>query len=441
LAVPGLVILLSISLTLDTVALTWGAISPVTTSRNVSDTTSLVTTTGSVFHALYQEAQGGLGAIRYRRTANAGLTWTASTVLSSSDAVYVYGAAMAARGSALDAVWIEQRGSTLALVYRRSTDAGATWSTRRDLAGATAMSAPRSDGPVVLSESVVRPVEESATGASDPALERPRPTADRRLGLATTTSRTLAVGGTSPSYPAVVHDSSNRVVVSWTNDASGAIYVRRSTDSGVTWKAPVSIDTTTNQPVTGGFYDGLPNLAAGTGVMYLVFYKTAANLRVRRSTDGGATWSGATSLASNGSGYFPVVSATGSSAVVGYAVWAPPYLYSASRRTTDKGATWKPVVNLDAPTGNPSFQPRITRGGSRWHAIYERCIDAACATSATYHRSSADGATWTTPSRLSASPREYESPGGLAYADRLGALFVDDSAALLDSDLFFVAGS
>ena len=57
--------------------------------------------------------------------------------------------------------------------------------------------------------------------------------------------------------------------------------------------------------------------------------------------------------------------------------------------------TWKTVVKLGSSTGYPTFQATVARGGSRWHAVYERCLDATCASSGVYYRSSADGVTWT----------------------------------------------
>ena len=434
-------LLLTATLSLDAVALTWGPTTAVTSSRNATADRGLAVTTGNIWHAVYSEARGGVLAVRYRRSSNAGANWIAPVVLSGASADTVYGAAVVARGTYLDAAWIESRGDATALVYRRSTNAGVAWSAPVVIAGTTpAAAVPTKDALDAVDAAVVE--DDSDAPEPEPAA-RQRPTAarDGRLAHRPRPERAAAdtVAAASPSYPRLVRDSANRVVVTWTDDLTGTMYVRRSTDGGVTWLAAQTIDTTTNK--SDGYFDAFPEIAAGTDVLYLAYYKSATSLRVRRSTNGGASWTAATTVASNGSGYLPSITASGSTAIVGYAVWSSPYQYTAIRRTTDKGATWKPVVKLGAATGYATFQPMLARGGSRWHAVYERCLDAACTGTGVYYRSSADGITWTTAVRISSSARPFEYPGGLAYADRIGVAFGDNAPAVLDSDLFFRAGS
>jgi hypothetical protein len=417
----------------------------VTVSRNAAADQALAVTTGNVFHSVYVEARGGLRAVRYRRSANAGATWTAPVVLSSAGAEYAYGAAVVARGNALDAAWIESRGTSVSLVYRRSTNGGVAWGDPVIIAGIVPAASVRAGAAEDVADegSAVVIEDETDDAAPDEAVATPaRGDAGGRLDRPAVERRTPAAAGAaaSPSYPRLVRDSANRVVVAWTDDLTGAMAIRRSLDGGVTWRDPQSIDTTTNQP-DAGYFDAFPAIAAGTDILYLAYYKSASSLRVRRSTNGGASWTAATTIASNGSGYLPSVAATGSSAVVGYAAWSSPHLYAVIRRTSDKGVTWKTVVKLGSSTGYPTFQATVARGGSRWHAVYERCLDATCASSGVYYRSSADGATWTTAVRISSSPRPFEAPAGLAYADRIGVAFGDWAPKLLDSDLFFRVGS
>jgi hypothetical protein len=438
-----LALLLSAMLTIDAVALTWGTTRAVTVSRNATADRGLAVTTGNVFHAVFSEARGGVRAVRYRRSANAGASWTSPVVLSSAHADYVYGAAVVARGSYLDAAWVEYRGTSVSLVYRRSTNGGVAWGAPVTIAGIVAATTSSGDAAVVDEGVAViaddlsaadaatedQPAQAGATGG------RERPQRPRRTAVSG------AAAAASPSYPRLVRDAANRVVIAWTDDVTGAMYIRRSTDGGVTWLNPQSIDTTTNKPADDSYFDAFPDVAAGASILYLVYYKSASSLRVRRSTNGGSTWTAATTIASNGSGYIPSVTATGSSAVIGYGIWSSPHLYAAIRRTSDKGATWKTVVKLGSSTGYWTFQPMVARGGSRWQAVYERCLDANCAATGVYYRSSADGVSWTTAVRISSSPRPFESPGGLAYADRVGVAFGDWAPKVLDSDLFFRAGS
>ena len=442
-----LALLLSSVIAYDAVALTWGLVRTLTTLRNANADHGLAATSGSTFHALYKEARGGIAVIRHRKSTDGGTTWSASTVLSSANATYVYGAAIVGRGSTLDAAWVEYYGNgTTALVYRRSSNAGATWSSPIALAGtipaATAAApTPAEAGDVLVVELVAVETATFEVDAADDAAKPGARAADVPLRPARAAGgRALAAAAASPSYPRLARDSANRVILAWTDDLSGAVFVRRSTDGGGTWSAALTLDTTTNDP-TEGYLDAYPDVAVGTDAAYIVYYKTPTSLRVRRSTNGGATWTTYTTLATNGSGFVPSVVAAGSSAVVGYAVWSGGYLYTVTRRTADKGATWKAVVKLGSSTGFPTFQPKLIRGASRWHAVFERCLDSACNTSGSYYRSSADGTTWTTSVRISSSARPYEYPAGFAYADRVGVVFGDVNTVLLDRDLFFRAGS
>jgi len=442
-----LAVILSSVLAYDAVALTWGSVKPLTTLRNANADHGLAATSGSTFHALYREARGGIAVIRHRKSTNGGAAWSSSTVLSSANATFTYGAAIVGRGSTLDAAWVEYYANgTAALVYRRSADAGATWFSPIALAGtipaATAAApAPAETGGGLAIESVAL---ETATVEANAADEDPKSGARaadlplRRARAAGVTA--LAAAAPSPSYPRLARDSANRVNLAWNDDLSGAIFVRRSTDGGATWSAALTLDTTTNDP-SEGYLDAFPDVAVGTDAAYIVYYKTPTSLRVRRSTNGGATWSTYKTLATNGSGFFPSVAAAGSSAVVGYAVASGGYLYTVTRRTADKGATWKAVAKLGSSTGFPTFQPKLIRGAGRWHAVFERCLDSACKSSGTYYKSSAVGTTWTTSVRISSSARPYEYPAGFAYADRVGVVFGDVNTVVLDRDLFFRAGS
>jgi hypothetical protein len=383
-------------------------------------------------------------AVRYRRSSNAGATWTASAVLSGPSADFVYGAAIASRGAALDAAWIETTGDHIALVYRRSTNGGATWLAPIELTTGT-LAAADVVGMVELpavGSTATPPDEEVAaettiatsggpTGAE--ATHRAERTAPGRRGR--------AASGASPSYPRVVRDSANRVFVTWTDDVTGKINVRRSLDGGATFLAAVVLGTTTNQPYAAGSFDAFPSLAAGTSIAYVAYYATPSSLKLRRTTDGGATWKTAVTISSSANGYLPDVTATGSSAIVGYAVFTSSSQYTAIRRTTDKGASWKTAVKLTPSTGAVSFQANVAYGGGRWRAIYERCLTTKCSASAVYYRGSTDGTTWTTAQRISTSTRAYASPTGLAYSDRVGAMYADWAPAVLDSDVFFRAGS
>jgi hypothetical protein len=432
-----LAVVLTLTWASDALALTWGPTRSITTSRNAVASQSLAIGTGAL-HALVEEARGGVLAIRYRRSTDGGVTWSASTAISTADATYAYGAAIAARGTMVDATWVESTPTLVRLRYRRSIDGGVTWQAPVSLTtGAVTVAG---STPVTVVDETDVPTADVA-GADAPAMS----TAARRLADAATrraarrTADTTA--GASPSYPRIARDSTNRLVVTWTDDATGQVWVRRSGDGGTTWSTAALLTTTTNHPYGDAFFDAFPDVAAGTGIFYIAYYATSASLRVKRSTNGGATWTTATTIATNGSGWLPDVAAAGSSAVVGYAVPTSTAQYAAIRRTADKGATWKTVVKLTPTTAAVAFQPVVAYGGSAWRVLYERCLTTSCASSAVYYRGSTTGTTWTAAQKVSTTTRPYATPTGLGYSTRVIAMYDDWAPKVLDSDVYLRAGS
>ena len=380
--------------------------------------------------------------MRYRRSTNGGSAWSTSITLSSTAATSTYGAAVAASGNAIDAAWIEERGGNWVLVYRRSTNAGSTWRTPIILSG-TVGTASVAAAPAA----VVVPVGPSLDLAEVEAnVGRPRAAAGdadaNRPIKPRTATRDVAAGGTSPSYPRLSRNSSGVVIVTWTDDLTGWVYVRRSTDGGATFLTALHVDTTTNDP-TEGYLDAFPVIAAGTGIHYVAYYKTPSSLRVIRSTNGGATWTAPTTLASNGSGFVPDIVASGASALVGYSVWASPNQYTAIRRTSTSGASWNAAVAIGPTTGSADI-PAACRHRRRVLARRLRALPGYVVMRR--HRRSTTGTAPTRrPGRRRSAcrtrTRPTRVPGGLAYGSRLGLAFEDWAPALLDSNAFFRAGS
>lgn len=106
--------------------------------------------------------------------------------------------------------------------------------------------------------------------------------------------------GNDPGYPSIVFESTSSLwCAAARRDASTALDVSTSTD-GVTW---VSRTAPTGMPTSGEV-----TLGAGNGVIVMRVDDGSGNLYLSRSTDGGITWSAATSLVL---GFTPFVGAGG----------------------------------------------------------------------------------------------------------------------------------
>jgi photosystem II stability/assembly factor-like uncharacterized protein len=155
---------------------------------------------------------------------------------------------------------------------------------------------------------------------------------------------------------------------------SGSI-VYRSTDGGASWKASAPLPIPPNLASHGALFVSISGRPGAFGTLVLVEGGAGQTKDVFRSTDGGATFS-----------YASTVAAEGTVAYVTATRWlqiAPP---SSSMETTDAGATWHAyttdysqaapiapeIVFGDATVGYATVRGSIQRtvdGGGHWTAV------------------------------------------------------------------------
>jgi hypothetical protein len=359
---------LSLAVGTDATALTWTGDTPLSGSGSawvygggmaVSSTTTA--------HSVYEQYVDGEWQVLYRRTGNSGTSWTAPIVLSRLGVNEGGTPAIDAYTTGVNAVWLEGDDiigtSDAVVVHRRSGNTGQTWTAPQQLS---------------------------------PPLE-------------------------AAGIPRVARTGS-RVGVVWTNERTGTIWVRMSSDGGATWKARIALATTT-RAISSGVYEGYAAIAVSGSNVYVAYYSASKTLKLRRSTDGGATWKTAITISTTGSGYNPAVAASGAYVLVGYAVRTSTDIYTAMRRSSNAGSTWGSVVQLSPASSYPSFEPSITyRSGFR--VGFEKCTSNSCSQSAVMYRSSSTGATWGTTVRVTPVHRAYSTPGDLDVAGKILVQYV-----------------
>jgi hypothetical protein len=346
---------------------------------------ALAASSSTLVHAVDQQVILGWTGVYYRRSTDSGSTWSTPIRLSQPQIGDATAASIDAYGDSVDAVWLESdqtlAGLDTVVMYRRSIDGGVTW--------------------------------------LDPIRVSP---------------------GTESAGPPRVARRGALVVVTWTNQRSGAIYANRSTDGGARFSGRVSLGSTSSR--SSGLYEAWPAVAIGTGVVYVTYFASPKKLRIRRSTTSGATWKPAVTLATNGSGYQPSVAASGSTVIVGYAAMnsARTDAWAVTRRSTDKGASWRGVVALSTASSTPSFSPVVSVRGSRWMAIYDRCTTSRCSNSDVFYRASTSGGrTWSSPLKASVRTRRHGEPCDVERATKTLVMYVDwDSKG---SDVYVRQGS
>jgi hypothetical protein len=385
-----LALLLTISLATDAFGLTWRSNSRFTTGdTGWAYNGGLAVSSPSIAHGIYERWTLGSWHVMYQRTTNGGSSWASAVRLSRLEAEESGIPAIDAYGSGVNAAWVESddlvAGLDAIVVTRRSGDSGATWTDQ---------------------------VQLSPTGES--------------------------------AGPVQVARYGSRVAVVWTDQLTGRVYLRRSSNGGASWASRQLVATTSNRPYGGtrsSLREGFPSVAVASGVLYVSYFSATRTLKVRRSVDSGATFKAAKTLATNAGSWSPSsVAARGSTLVVGYAAVTSTDTWTVLRRSTDKGASWGSAISLNAKSSYRSWNPVVSVRGTRWMAVYEKCTSSGCGASYVYYRASTNGGrTWSAPIKASVRTRAWGTPADVDVATRTLVLYVDYNDS--GNDVYLRAGS
>jgi BNR repeat-like domain len=340
-------------------ALSWGPYRLITSSgAGIAIPGSTVAYADGVAVA-YVDFDGAYG-VYVRRSMDGGTTWTAPSQLSASGTQRTR-PALAASGNRLDAVFTDSNdgGATSRVIYRTSANGGGTWSP-----------------PLALSP------------------------AGSEAGSAT-----------------VAH-SGSQVVVAWTNAVTGKVGVRVSDDGGTTFKPRSDLATSANEPhpgLVGDPTEAWATVAISDGRINVAYHTSHSTLKLRRSGDGGESWTAAVTLATNGVGLLPPSLASGGvKLLIGYTVQTSSgFVYAAHRRSADRGATWSPAVALSGTLTAATAAPVITFRASRWRVAFVRFVGEA--ETHIYYRQSLDGVSWGTATKAVSGPRPSQFPVGVTH--------------------------
>ena len=339
--------------------------------------------------------------IMFRRSTDNGATWQPSIFLSKNlgDS---WPPLMAVSGSNVYVIWEQWNAAETSsdIMIRQSTDNGDTWKSILNLSNDAELSfEPR----IAVSGSKVYIVWTEFGGGESDVLFR------RSTDNGSTWKPTVSIGANTMNGvdQTDIKASGSNVFVTWSGYIDDpSILLRRSTDSGATWKPIVDISATENEDPQH------PQLALSGTNVYVVWSEQNDNYDVtfRRSTDSGATWKSVKTLKFNsGDSDRPQIAASGSDIHV---VWedkspAPGIFDIFYMRSTDNGATWKLSVNLSKNPGHSHYPDLIVSGAD----VFVAWFDSSFHPQDILFRQSADGgATWKPIKNLSETEGESQVP-------------------------------
>jgi hypothetical protein len=357
LAIP-VALLLSLLLASQAMAATWSTPIPLTSSGSASSG-GLVALGSSTAVAVYVENSDFFNvpsAILTRRSTNSGASWSSPSLLTS-DGVFP---AIAGRGANVDIVYNKSNGRVR---YARSTNGGASFGS----------------------------------------------------------SIAISPAGRFAWRPSVARGPNGRVAVVWEDVVSGAVNVRVSKNGGASFGSAKVLTTAGGEMGTA--------VAIGKGVIYVAYSVGSESLRVRRSRDSGATWSAAQVITNSMWLDGISMTAAGSHAYVAFTGpnSGPNFSKVRYRRTTNKGASWSSQMDL-GPANRTTYSPHLSLKGGVLRAAFVRCLPEwdICGSERVLYRQSSNGTSWTTSERVSTNSVWDAWDPSVGFAGRILVLYTGE---------------
>lgn len=260
---------------------TWSKAKRLTWNSGDSQYPAIAIDTNNYIYVVWSDNTPGNAEIYYRKSTNGGATWSAKRLTWSSGSSY-HPAIAIGQSDSIHIIYYDVTPGNAEIYYKKSTNGGSTWTTKRLTwnGGFSSKSAI-----AVGSNYHIHVVwEDSSPGNAEIFYKKSTD------GGTTWTTKRFTYNSGSSSRPAIATDSSNNISVVWHDNSPGntEIYYKKSTDGGVNWggskritwnsdhsrHAAIAVDSNNNIHIVWS------NGPSGNVSLY---YK--------KSTNGGVTWS------------------------------------------------------------------------------------------------------------------------------------------------------
>ena len=312
------------------------------------------------------------------------------------------GAIALAGSNTVGMAWIEPADFDSRVYFRRSTDGGKTWGTRKAISGTTGQS-------LVVSMSSYRSRFDIVWLQSAGGTTRVWYVRSTDAGKTWDTRKALSPSTLNAFDPRVARDAAGRVAVVWSGEGqTNGVRSRVSTDGGVTFGGMVSVHQANPSYA-------LPVVAIGRYGRIHIVYNDGDSVWYQRSGNDGSSWSSRVGLASGAQTFSgPALAAAGTTVVFGYTAVDGDETWVRIRRSTNNGTSWGGGSSLSPKSASESSQMVISVRSGRWRALFLRCLNDPCTEdAATYLRRSDDGGvTWSSVQRVSSTAHHRALPVG-----------------------------
>lgn len=209
--------------------------------------------------------------------------------------------------------------------------------------------------------------------------------------------------------PVIAVDSNDAIHVFWNDSTPGnaEVYYKKSTDEGANWSGARRLTWHSGESY-------FPAIAVDTSdAIHLVWYdSTPGNYEIyyMRSTDEGASWTGARRLTWNSGGsYSPAIAVDLSNKVfVLWSDWTPGNAEIYWKSSTDGGTSWLGTMMLTSKSAEASFPAIAVDSSNNTHVFWQ---EGALGLFEIYYQKSMDsGMTWSLVKRLTWNPEGSSHP-------------------------------
>lgn len=206
----------------------------------------------------------------------------------------------------------------------------------------------------------------------------------------------------------------NNVHVAWRDnrDGNNEIYYKRSTDGGTTWGADTRLTNGAVIPERG------PVIAVSGNNIHIVWNDVRHGnpnweIYYKRSTDNGSTWDTDTRLTNHpGPSFAPYIAVSGNNIhVTWWDIQGTSAYETFYKRSTDNGSTWSSDTRLTPNDGARSDCPFIASSGNDVYVVWHDARFGYSGEEEVYYTHSGDnGVTWDAETRLTNAPARSEYP-------------------------------